>query len=175
VRIFAVVFAKIYIKYHKCKFFAKYLFNNFLTMSKEPFDLTTIERQEILKRIYHELSLSGIVRTKEDFALKMNRNYSAISAALNGSERYLTDGLFRTLIQCFPMINPDYIKTGKGEPMLMNGEQLRMSASAKEMKLQKRINELEKTIEDLKKQLSQSQERIDNLISIVGSMAGKTS
>ena len=41
------------------------------------------------------LRLEGVIKTQNDFAVLIGRSKSAISAALHGNEKYLTEGLVR--------------------------------------------------------------------------------
>ena len=46
-----------------------------------------------LKDALNLLRLEGVVRTQSDFAELLGRSRSAISAAMHGNEKYLTEGL----------------------------------------------------------------------------------
>lgn len=45
---------------------------------------------------------------------------SNLSAALNGNERYLTEGIVKKFTDAFPEISYDWLKNGKGEMILKN-------------------------------------------------------
>ena len=73
-------------------------------------------RLEQLNAIYDLLRFQGVVRTKKELAEKLGVNYSTISQAFNGSERYLTDNLFVFRIgTTFEEFSPEWLKTGEGE------------------------------------------------------------
>lgn len=53
------------------------------------------EKKENLLRIYNLAALRGLCRTKKEFAALLGVNDKGLSAAMNGSERHLTDSLLR--------------------------------------------------------------------------------
>ncbi|EGD33266.1 hypothetical protein [Capnocytophaga sp. oral taxon 338] len=56
-------------------------------------------------------------------AQKIGESRSNFSAALNGNEKYITEGLIRKLVNTFPEISKDWLLQGKGE-MLSPDEEL---------------------------------------------------
>ena len=73
------------------------------------------KRQTRLIEVYEHLRKYYGVHTKTDFAEYLRYSRTAISAALNGNERYLTDRLFKTIYQaCKGVFNLDYLLTGNG-------------------------------------------------------------
>lgn len=72
-------------------------------------------RQEILQNVYTKLRVTGAVRSRQDFAEKIDYNYSCTSAAFNGAERYLTDRFFTRILKAFPQVSATYIRSGEGD------------------------------------------------------------
>lgn len=78
-----------------------------------------IIRQKYLKEIYEYLRFTGRVHTQTDFANSIGATRSAISAALNGNEAYLTDSLFHRICAKFPgTFSLDYLLRGEGELLI---------------------------------------------------------
>lgn len=75
-------------------------------------------KQEILINVFNKLRLTGAVRTKQDFAEKIGYNYTCTSGAFNGVERYLNDRFFTRIINAYPQVSEDYIRTGTGEILI---------------------------------------------------------
>lgn len=74
------------------------------------------ERQKRLNKAFDYLRLNGKMKTQKDFAEAIGTQRSGLSAALNGNELYLTDGLFLKLYAAFPdMFNRDWLLRGVGE------------------------------------------------------------
>jgi hypothetical protein len=58
-----------------------------------------------------------------DLANSLRYSRNAISLALNGNEKYLTDKLFQNICEVFPdVFNLDYLLTGNGELLLEHQE-----------------------------------------------------
>lgn len=72
----------------------------------------------LLTKIYNNLEASGAVKNLTDFANKLDRNYCAISSALNGRPQYLTSKLYKRVLEVFPQVNPEFIRTGEGVVLL---------------------------------------------------------
>lgn len=53
------------------------------------------DNKEYLLRIYNLAALRGLCRTKKEFAALLGVNDKGLSAAMNGSEKHLTDSLVR--------------------------------------------------------------------------------
>lgn len=51
------------------------------------------ERMDYLKRIMYAARLRGLCNTQKDFARKLGIDPSALSSAMNGNERFLTNSL----------------------------------------------------------------------------------
>ena len=75
-------------------------------------------KQEILINVFNKLRLTGAVRTKQDFADKIGYNYTCTSGAFNGVERYLNDRFFTRIINAYPQVSEDYIRTGTGKILI---------------------------------------------------------
>lgn len=72
-------------------------------------------KQERLKEVYEHLREYFGVHTQTDFAEKLRYSRNAISLALNGNEKYLTDKLFKNICEAFPNVfNLNYLLTGDG-------------------------------------------------------------
>lgn len=75
-----------------------------------------IGRQKRLHEVYNYVRGNFPIHTQSDFAeaLKYSRVY--ISAAMNGTEKNLTDKLFTNICEAFPgVFNLGYLLTGEGE------------------------------------------------------------
>lgn len=77
-----------------------------------------MSRQEILVNVFTKLKLAGVIGSKREFSQAMDYNYTCLSAAMNGDERYLTDRLFKRIQRAFPNVNPSYLKSGEGDVLL---------------------------------------------------------
>lgn len=72
-------------------------------------------KQKRLQEVYDHLRRWYGIHTQTDFANSMRYSRNAISLALNGNEKYLTDSLFKNICDCFPgVFNLEYLLTGKG-------------------------------------------------------------
>jgi hypothetical protein len=77
------------------------------------------ERQKRLIEVYNFVRQHYPIHTKTDFANAVGHGRTSMSAALNGSEEYLTDALFQKICAAYPGIfNLDYLLTGRGELLL---------------------------------------------------------
>ncbi|MDR1881773.1 MAG: S24 family peptidase [Prevotella sp.] len=78
------------------------------------------EKSDILNEAYEYLRSLGKIHTKKEFAEQIEFDKTNLSSAFSGSERYLTDGLFKKICDTYPeLFNIDYFVNGKGE-MLKN-------------------------------------------------------
>lgn len=77
-------------------------------------------RQKCLIEVYGFLRSVGIVHTKTDLANFAGIGRTSMSAALNGSEAYLTDNLFKKIHAKYPQFNLSYLLHGEGS--LLNEE-----------------------------------------------------
>lgn len=71
-------------------------------------------RQNRLVEVYNDLRSRGIVHTKTDFAAVLHYGRTSMAAALNGSDAYLTDSLFKNVCGRFQYYNLNYLLTGEG-------------------------------------------------------------
>lgn len=77
------------------------------------------ERQKRLMEVYDFVRQHYPIHTKTDFANAVGHGRTSMSAAMNGSEEYLTDALFQKICTAYPGIfNLDYLLTGRGELLL---------------------------------------------------------
>lgn len=72
----------------------------------------------LLTKIYNNLEATGAVKNLADFANKLDRNYSVVSSAMNGRPQYLTPKLYKRVMEVFPQVNPEFVRTGAGEVLL---------------------------------------------------------
>ena len=78
------------------------------------------DKLEILKKAYTHLYGIGMVASKTDFSEKLEVNYTNLTSAFSGNDRYLTKNLFKKINEQFVGIfNLDWLTTGEGE-MLKN-------------------------------------------------------
>lgn len=77
------------------------------------------ERQKRLIEVYNFVRQHYPIHTKTDFANAVGHGRTSMSAALNGSEEYLTDALFQKICVAYPgVFNLDYLLTGRGELLM---------------------------------------------------------
>lgn len=82
------------------------------------------ERQKRLKESYEYVRKKYDVHTQEDFAKTLHKSRNAITLALNGNEKYLTDKLFESIFEAYPgVFNLHYLLTGEGS-LLAIGEKV---------------------------------------------------
>jgi hypothetical protein len=75
-----------------------------------------IERQKRLKEVYEHLRKFYGIHTQSDFANALRKSRNAITLALNGDEKYLTDKLFTTICEAYPgVFDLNYLLTGDGD------------------------------------------------------------
>jgi hypothetical protein len=80
-------------------------------------------KQKRLQEVYEYLRRWYDIHTQMDLANSLRYSRNAISLALNGNEKYLTDKLFQNICEVFPdVFNLDYLLTGKGELLLEHQE-----------------------------------------------------
>ena len=72
-------------------------------------------RHERLKEVYEYLRCHCGIHTQTDMANAIQMTRPAMSAAMNGNEKYLTKSLFMKICATFPgVFNLDYLLTGTG-------------------------------------------------------------
>jgi hypothetical protein len=57
---------------------------------------------EKLENVYEYLRSQGIFHTKKEFSNQIQFDYSNLTSAFKGSEKHLTDGLFKKNLQQIP-------------------------------------------------------------------------
>jgi GTP-dependent phosphoenolpyruvate carboxykinase len=78
-------------------------------------------RSNKLNEVYDYLRSLGKIHTKKEFAEQIEFDRTNLSSAFNGTERYLTDGLFKKICEKYPDIfNVDYFLKDKGEMLKEN-------------------------------------------------------
>lgn len=84
-------------------------------------------KQKRLQEVYDHLRRWYGIHTQTDFANSMRYSRNAISLALNGNEKYLTDKLFKNICEAYPgKFNLEYLLTGNGN--LLTPEEGAMSS-----------------------------------------------
>ena len=80
-------------------------------------------KQKRLQEVYDHLRRWYGIHTQTDFANSMRYSRNAISLALNGNEKYLTDSLFKNICEAYPgVFDIDYLLTGKGSLLVVEEE-----------------------------------------------------
>ena len=64
-----------------------------------------MDKQRKLKKIIAYLMFLEKVENQKDFAKRIDINVSNLSSAINGNKLYLTDALFKKIIQKFPEVD----------------------------------------------------------------------
>jgi phage repressor protein C with HTH and peptisase S24 domain len=73
-------------------------------------------KQDKLNEAYEYLRSLGHFHTKKEFSAEIGFDKANLSSAFNGSDAYLTDGLFEKICKRYPEIfNLEYFLTGEGE------------------------------------------------------------
>ena len=81
------------------------------------------ERQKRLKKVYEHLRKFYGIHTQSDFANALRKSRNAITLALNGDEKYLTDKLFTTICEAYKgVFDLNYLLTGDGELLTLDEE-----------------------------------------------------
>jgi transcriptional regulator with XRE-family HTH domain len=74
------------------------------------------ERQKRLNEVYEHLRKFYGIHTQSDFANALRKSRNAITLALNGDEKYLTNKLFKNICEAYPgVFNLNYLLNGEGE------------------------------------------------------------
>lgn len=80
-------------------------------------------KQKRLQEVYDYLRRWYGIHTQTDFANSMRYSRNAISLALNGNEKYLTDSLFKNICDAYPgVFDLNYLLTGKGSLLSVEEE-----------------------------------------------------
>ena len=81
------------------------------------------ERQKRLKEVYEHLRKFYGIHTQSDFANALRKSRNAITLALNGDEKYLTDSLFKNICEAYKRVfNLNYLLTGEGDLLTLEEE-----------------------------------------------------
>jgi hypothetical protein len=82
-----------------------------------------VERQKRLKEVFDYVRKYCGIHTQIDLANALNKSRNAVTLALNGNEKYLTDNLFTNICETFPgVFNLDYLLTGEGQLLTIEEE-----------------------------------------------------
>jgi hypothetical protein len=108
-----------------------------------------ITRRERLKAVYDYLREHCSVHTQGDFASSLDMTRPALSAAMNGNERYLTDNLFKKICAAYQgVFNLDYLLTGEGELLSKGTHETRTPSPASASGDSELVQELRNRIAD---------------------------
>jgi transcriptional regulator with XRE-family HTH domain len=111
-------------------------------------------KQKRLQEVYEHLRRWYGIHTQTDFANSMRYSRNAISLALNGNEKYLTDSLFKNICEAYPgVFDIDYLLTGKGALLTVEEE-------VRNVDIDKNINLPKPEIPDFVKQLCEETARL---------------
>jgi transcriptional regulator with XRE-family HTH domain len=81
------------------------------------------ERQKRLNEVYEHLRKFYGIHTQSDFANALRKSRNAITLALNGDEKYLTNKLFKNICEAYKgVFNLDYLLTGEGDLLTLEEE-----------------------------------------------------
>ena len=90
------------------------------------------ERQKRLKEVYEHLRKFYGIHTQSDFANALRKSRNAITLALNGDEKYLTDNLFKNICEAYNgVFNLNYLLTGEGS-LLADTEEKQVTPTVQE-------------------------------------------
>ena len=79
-----------------------------------------MDKKERLRAVYDYLRFAGKVKTQKEFASLVGVGANNLSGAMNGDERYLTDGFFRKIADATDgFVSKNWLFSGDGE-MLEN-------------------------------------------------------
>ena len=74
------------------------------------------ERQKRLNEVYEHLRKFYGIHTQSDFANALRKSRNAITLALNGDEKYLTNKLFKNICEAYKgVFNLEYLLNGTGD------------------------------------------------------------
>lgn len=81
------------------------------------------ERQKRIKEVYEHLRKFYGIHTQSDFANALRKSRNAITLALNGDEKYLTDKLFKNICEAYKgVFDLNYLLTGEGSLLTIEEE-----------------------------------------------------
>ena len=76
-------------------------------------------RQQQLQSVFDHLRNIGRIHTRKELADKLGTRPESISQALNGSDRYLTDNLFKKIALEFgDVFSREWLESGEGEMLV---------------------------------------------------------
>lgn len=82
-------------------------------------------KRDRLREIYAYSREHLGIHTQADLSERLEMSKSTLSSAMNGSEMYLTNNLFKRICAAFPNVfNLDYLLTGEGPLLLSDVEQM---------------------------------------------------
>ena len=91
-----------------------------------------VERQKRLNEVYEHLRKFYGIHTQSDFANALRKSRNAITLALNGDKRYLTDKLFKNICEVYKgVFDLNYLLTGNGH-LITHEEDARISEHEQE-------------------------------------------
>lgn len=118
-----------------------------------------MDRSSILNEVYEWLRYKKLVSSKKDFAERIGIDKTNLSSAFNGMEKYLTDNLFIKISEAFPLLNSDWLLTGKGnmlkeQSVYTNSENTNQQIE-EDMTILKLLEALERNDEQIRSLLEQ--------------------
>ena len=119
-----------------------------------------VKRQKRLKQVYEHLRANFGIHPQEDFAKSMHKSRNAITLALNGNEKYLTDKLFTNICEAYPgVFDLNYLLTGEGS-LLTVEEEVKSEQIEKESNPQLPLSYIDKLIASLEKQVKDKDDQL---------------
>ena len=113
-------------------------------------------KQERLKELYAHLRQYHGVHTQVDFANKVKMSCPAMSAAMNGNDKYLTKSLFMKICAAFPgVFNLDYLLNGTGTLLAQQKEAEPTPVSPATDNLLELHAQMIRRVDDLRQELHQ--------------------
>ena len=117
-------------------------------------------KQERLHEVYNHLRSYFGIHTQIDFAEAIRITRPALSSAMNGNEKYLTDKLFDSICKAFPgVFDLDYLLTGEGS-LLTTEEEVHNEELEKLYNPQQPSSYIDKLIASLEKQVKDKDDQL---------------
>lgn len=129
-----------------------------------------MNKQEILTNIYNKLRFTGAVKSRKEFAEAIDYNYTCVSAAFNGEERYLSDRFFNRILKNYPQVNPMFAATGEGDVLLDMPSPAVQEQTTYNVDIEKLVEALGEQRAQTERALQQTEralDQIDQLISVI--------
>ena len=117
-----------------------------------------MEKADFINRIYSLARAKGLCKTQGEFADLLGMNKSTISAAMNGTERNLTDNLIKRITVWASQMGIDDSATPAHDEA-MNSATVKMYENLAES-----LRQMSETIRIQSETIRMQQERIDKLI-----------